>query len=51
MKISTGFLADTGADASLRFVGGAGILLASGIGVCVAVRARRSDENTPAGED
>ncbi|WP_329295749.1 DUF317 domain-containing protein [Streptomyces pseudovenezuelae] len=50
-KIPAGSLSHTGADASPWFGGGAGILIASGIGMFVAARARRSDANTPAGED
>ncbi|MFJ9900753.1 collagen binding domain-containing protein [Streptomyces sp. NPDC091280] len=46
-----GSLAHTGADASRWLVGGAGFLVASGIGILVAARARRTDENAPAGED
>ncbi|MCQ9179181.1 hypothetical protein KMT30_09055 [Streptomyces sp. IBSBF 2953] len=49
-KTPVGSLAHTGADASPLLVGGAGLLVASGIGILVAARARRSDESAPAGE-
>ncbi|NEB01936.1 SpaA isopeptide-forming pilin-related protein [Streptomyces sp. SID13726] len=41
-KAAVGSLAHTGADASPWLVGGAGLLVASGIGTIVAARARRS---------
>ncbi|MFF4256660.1 SpaA isopeptide-forming pilin-related protein [Streptomyces sp. NPDC001663] len=47
----SGSLAHTGADASPWLVGGAGLLVASGIGILVTARARRTDANTPSGED
>ncbi|UIX34418.1 SpaA isopeptide-forming pilin-related protein [Streptomyces sp. GQFP] len=47
-----GSLAHTGADASPWLAGGAGLLVASGIGMLAAARARRTgnSENTPSGE-
>ncbi|WP_405729196.1 SpaA isopeptide-forming pilin-related protein [Streptomyces sp. NBC_00028] len=50
-KTPVGSLAHTGAEASPWLVGGAGLLVASGIGILLTARARRSDENTPPGED
>ncbi|WP_216586385.1 SpaA isopeptide-forming pilin-related protein [Streptomyces brasiliscabiei] len=50
---AVGSLAHTGADVSPWLVGGAGLLVASGIGTIVAARARRSgsDATTLSGED
>lgn len=47
----SGSLAHTGADVSPLLVGGAGLLVASGIGILVTARARRFDANPPSGED
>ncbi|WP_019070605.1 MSCRAMM family protein [Streptomyces hokutonensis] len=49
-KAPTGSLAHTGADASPWLAGGAGLLAASGIGLVVAARIRRSGEHTSSGE-